>query len=85
MKRIFIIIQTTFQDCRVHFALFSDNLSQNSCIFVAAHVVVDFIVSLWYNLSSKLDGIAIEKSNRATLTYLPISLTTLYLPTYHIS
>ena len=33
MKRMLIITQTTFQDCRVHSTRFSDNLSpRNSCI-----------------------------------------------------
>ena len=34
MKRTFIITRTTFQDCGVHFTLFSDNLSRNSCLYV---------------------------------------------------
>ena len=32
IKRILIMSQTTFRDCRVHFCAFSDNLSRNSCI-----------------------------------------------------
>ena len=39
MKRIFIITQTTFQDCCVDFALFSNKLSRNSCIQIEESVV----------------------------------------------
>ena len=34
IKRILIMSQTTFRDCRVHFCALSDNLSRNSCIYL---------------------------------------------------
>ena len=32
IKRILIMSQTTFRDCRVHFCGFCDNLARNSCM-----------------------------------------------------